>query len=165
MMANDRYIFARLGSINYANDWNVRMEAVLIQKQLWGMIQILVDQTKSNGMAKTETEIETKRRALAATRDLVKLAEAHAELVLCIEPSQLIHMYTMLLVSPPVSLFIAISSWIVLSACARKSRRGRALIPLLLQNTTPMDMTESGKHPVKFLGVCLGAIACGGVLE
>jgi hypothetical protein len=121
MMANDRYIFARLGSINYANDWNIRMEAVLIQKQLWGMIQILVDQTKSDGMAKTETEIETKRRALATTRDLVKLAEAHAELVLCIEPSQLIHMYTMLLVSPPVSLFIAISSWIVLSACTRKS--------------------------------------------
>jgi hypothetical protein len=91
MMANNRYIFARLGSISYANDWNVRMEAVLIQKQLWGMIQILVDQTKSDEMAKTETEMETERRALIATRDPVKMAKACAELV-CIEPSQLAHM-------------------------------------------------------------------------
>ncbi|KAJ7805499.1 hypothetical protein B0H14DRAFT_3485021 [Mycena olivaceomarginata] len=113
-MANDRYIFARLRSINYANDWNVRMEAVLIQKQLWGMIQILVDQTKSDGTAKTETEMETERRALIATRDPVKMAKACAELV-CIEPSQLAHMTS----RDPMIIWDDLDR-IALSACAGK---------------------------------------------
>lgn len=91
-MSIDRYTFAKLGYKNYATDWDVRMEAVLIQKQLWGTVQVLVSRTKSDGTVKTETEIATERSGLIAARDPAKMAEARAELILRVEPSQLAHM-------------------------------------------------------------------------
>lgn len=91
-MSDSRLHFVRLGNKNYANDWDLRMEAVLVRKQLWGVVQIVVGRTKSDGTTKTDTEILAERNGLIAARDATKLAEARAELVLCVEPSQLSHM-------------------------------------------------------------------------
>jgi len=91
-MTDIRNSFVRLGNKNYANDWDLRMEAVLVRKQLWGVVQVVVSKTKSDGTAKTEAEIVAERNGLIATRDATKMAEARAELVLCVEPSQLSHM-------------------------------------------------------------------------
>jgi len=91
-MSDTRYSFIRLRNTNYANDWDLRMEAVLVRKQLWGVVQVLVSKTNSDGTAKTEAEILAERNGLLAARDTTKMAEACAELVLCVEPSQLSHM-------------------------------------------------------------------------
>ncbi|KAJ7032724.1 hypothetical protein C8F04DRAFT_1261573 [Mycena alexandri] len=91
-MSDTRYSFICLGNTNYANYWDLRMEAVLVRKQLWSVVQVLVIKTKSDGTAKTEAEILAERNGLIAARDATKMAEAHAEPVLCVEPSQLSHM-------------------------------------------------------------------------
>jgi hypothetical protein len=91
-MSDSRLHFIRLGNKNYANDWDLRMEAVLVRKQLWPVVQVVVSKTKSDGTAKTESEIVAERNGLIAARDATKMAEARAELVLCVEPSQLSHM-------------------------------------------------------------------------
>jgi len=89
----DRYAFARLGIRNYANDWDVRMEAVLVRKGLWsGVVRVVVSDTNSDGSAKTLAEMDLERRRIIATRDASKMAEARAEMILRVEPSQLTHM-------------------------------------------------------------------------
>jgi hypothetical protein len=89
---SDRYSFARLGNKNYANDWDLRMEAILVRKGLWGVVQVVVSDTNSDGTEKTVEEMDMELRTLIATRDAAKMAEARAELVLRVEPGQLAHM-------------------------------------------------------------------------
>jgi hypothetical protein len=92
MADSDRYSFARLGNRNYANDWDLRMEAILVRKGLWGVVQIVVSDTNSDGSEKTVVEMDMEPRTLIVTRDAMKMAEARTELVLRVEPSQLAHM-------------------------------------------------------------------------
>lgn len=92
MADSERYAFARLGNKNYANDWDIRMEAVLVKKGLWDVVQVLVSKIKSDGSPKTDAEVEIERNTKIAARDVVKMAEARAELVLRVESSQLSHM-------------------------------------------------------------------------
>jgi hypothetical protein len=68
------------------------MEAILVRKGLWGVVQIVVSDTNSDGTEKTVVEMDMELRTLIATRDATKMAEACAELVLRIELSQLAHM-------------------------------------------------------------------------
>jgi hypothetical protein len=58
MADSDRYSFAHLGNKNYANDWDLRMEALLVRKGLWGVVQIVVSDTNSDGTEKTVVEMD-----------------------------------------------------------------------------------------------------------
>ncbi|KAJ7162649.1 hypothetical protein C8R43DRAFT_880016, partial [Mycena crocata] len=82
---SDRYSFVRLGNKNYANDWDLRMEAILVRKGLWNVVQVVVSDTNSDGTEKSVAEMEMEMRTLIATRDTAKMAEARAELVLRVE--------------------------------------------------------------------------------
>lgn len=89
----DRFAFARLNNKNYANDWDIRMEAILIRRGLWtDIIEVLVSKIKSDGSLKTDAEVDADLNAKLAARDVGKMAEARAEIVLRIEASQLSHM-------------------------------------------------------------------------
>ncbi|KAJ7314484.1 hypothetical protein DFH08DRAFT_972881 [Mycena albidolilacea] len=80
MADSNRYSFARLGNKNYANDWDLRMEAILVRKGLLGVVQIVVSDTNSDGTEKTVAEMDIELRTLIATRDTTKMAEGRAEL-------------------------------------------------------------------------------------
>jgi hypothetical protein len=68
------------------------MEAILVRKGLWGVVQVVVSDTNSDGSAKTLAEMDMERRMMIAVRDASKMAEVRAEMVLRVEPSQLAHM-------------------------------------------------------------------------
>ncbi|KAJ7614389.1 hypothetical protein FB45DRAFT_1035871 [Roridomyces roridus] len=85
MAETTRYTMPRLNNENYA-EWALRMEAVLIKKGLWtNVTSILVSPIQSDGTTvKTPTELQAERAA--------KMAEARAELILCVDAGQLAHM-------------------------------------------------------------------------
>ncbi|KAF7334155.1 CCHC-type domain-containing protein [Mycena venus] len=83
--------FPCLGNANYP-EWGLRMEAVLVKKGLWGVVEVLVSKTKSDGLEKTADEMKKERDGLIAKRNVAKMAEARAELILRVEDGQLAHM-------------------------------------------------------------------------
>jgi hypothetical protein len=78
--------FAPLNDTNFGQ-WSIRMEAHLIQKELWGMV---VCETDMEG--KTDAEIEAIWDDWRKKRAKKKIADAYAEIVLRVEDSQLAHM-------------------------------------------------------------------------
>ncbi|KAJ7353140.1 hypothetical protein DFH08DRAFT_692081, partial [Mycena albidolilacea] len=84
MSDRDTVRFPRLGNANYP-EWAMRMEAVLVRKGLWGMVEVLVSKKKADGEEKSADEMKKERDVLIAKRDVVKMAEARAELVLSVE--------------------------------------------------------------------------------
>lgn len=94
-MADDNHStrFVHLGNAGNYPEWSVRMEAVLVKKRLWPMVEVLVSRLKADGETeKTTEEMKTERDRLIAGRDVAKMAEARAELVLRVEDGQLAHM-------------------------------------------------------------------------
>ncbi|KAJ7364271.1 hypothetical protein DFH08DRAFT_798647 [Mycena albidolilacea] len=75
MADSDRYSFACLGNKNYANDWDIQMEAILVRKGLWDVVQVVVSDTNSDGSAKTLAEMDMEKRTMIAVRDASKMAE------------------------------------------------------------------------------------------
>lgn len=90
-MTDERTVFQRLGNDNYA-EWAMRMEAVLTKRGLWSMVEVLVSRFNADGSEKTENEITAERVVKIAKRDVEKMAEARAELILRVEDGQLSHM-------------------------------------------------------------------------
>ena len=80
--------FSHLNDSNYA-EWAVRMEAILVRKGLWSMIEIVVD-VEGKDAATIATELKKKKKE----RSVDKMAEARAEMVLRVEDGQLSHMRT-----------------------------------------------------------------------
>ena len=78
--------FPKLNDTNYS-ECNMQMEAKLVRRGLWGMIEIVVDRDRRDENDVTR-EIETKK----SKRATQKLAEARAELILHVEAGQLAHM-------------------------------------------------------------------------
>jgi hypothetical protein len=78
--------FPRLNDSNYA-EWAVRMEAILIRKGLWSMIETVVE-TEGKDAATIMAELDKKKKGRLAD----KMAEARAEMVLRVEDGQLSHM-------------------------------------------------------------------------
>lgn len=68
------------------------MEAVLVGKGLWGVIEVLVSKTKPDGLEKTADKMKKEREGLIAARSEAKKGEARAELILRVEDRQLAHM-------------------------------------------------------------------------
>jgi len=67
------------------------MEAVLIRRKVWmGIVHVVVE----NAEEKDEEAIEKELKTLLNKRDTGKMAEARAELFLCVEASQLAHMHS-----------------------------------------------------------------------
>jgi hypothetical protein len=56
------------------------------------MVEVLVSKKKADGEEKSADEMKKERDGLIAKRDVVKMAEARAELVLSVEDGQLAHM-------------------------------------------------------------------------
>jgi hypothetical protein len=90
-MSDEIIRFSRLGNTNYP-EWIMRMEAILVKKGLWPLIEILVRKEKADGSEKTAAEIKAERDRLIAVRDPAKMAEARAEMILRVEDGQLSHM-------------------------------------------------------------------------
>lgn len=78
--------FSRLNDSNYA-EWAIRMEAILIKKGLWSLVNIQVDPT-----GKDASTIAKNFEKLKEERDKMKLQEARAELILRVDDGQLAHM-------------------------------------------------------------------------
>jgi hypothetical protein len=78
--------FERLNDVNYSR-WVLRMEAILIRKGLWSVVEVTVNKTGKDAptIAKEEDELKGKQ-------DGQKMAEARAEMVLRVEDGQLSHM-------------------------------------------------------------------------
>lgn len=84
--------FNRLGNANYP-EWAMRMEAVLTKKGLWSsVVEILVNRYKADGEEKSADDIKAERERLISRRDVNKMAEARAEMILRVEDGQLSHM-------------------------------------------------------------------------
>ncbi|KAF7371772.1 CCHC-type domain-containing protein [Mycena venus] len=83
--------FPCLGNAKYPK-WGLCMETVLVKRGLWGVVEVLVTKTKSDGSEKTADEMKTERDGLIAKRNVMKMAEARAELILRVENGQLAHM-------------------------------------------------------------------------
>ena len=89
--------FARLNDSNYVS-WSLQMEAELVRKDLWGwvsgelgMLEVIQEVPAADdgtpAVTKTQVKENAKERALAKK----KWAEARAEIILCVEDSQLSH--------------------------------------------------------------------------
>jgi len=87
MSESDTPRFTRLNDANYA-EWALRMEAVLIRKGLWLVVDVIVP----NADAKDDDTVELELQKLLKARTASKMAEARAELILRVEDSQLSHM-------------------------------------------------------------------------
>lgn len=87
-MADDLIRFARLNDSNYA-EWVVRMEAVLIKRGLWDLVQHEVDEE-----GKDSDAIAAEWKKWRDKRTKAKLDEARAELVLRVDDGQLAHMHS-----------------------------------------------------------------------
>lgn len=87
-MSKDTLVcFPCLGNSNYP-EWAMCMEATLTKKGLWSVIEVLVGKVKSDSLEKMKAE----RDNLIARQDVMKMAEAQAELILQVEDRQLSHM-------------------------------------------------------------------------
>lgn len=87
-MADDLIRFARLNDSNYAK-WVVRMEAVLIKRGLWDLVQHEVDEE-----GKDSDAIAAEWKKWRDKRTKAKLDEARAKLVLRVDDGQLAHMHS-----------------------------------------------------------------------
>ena len=81
----------RLDDNNWAS-WSMKIEAHLVRKKLWDMIEVTIPKKKSDGTEKTEEELKIETDKAMAGRDSSKMAECRAELILNVESSQLAHM-------------------------------------------------------------------------
>ena len=77
--------FSHLNDSNYAK-WTIQMEAILVWKGLWSMIEIVVD-VEGKDAVTIAAELEMKKMGWSAD----KMA-AWVEMVLHIEDGQLLHM-------------------------------------------------------------------------
>ncbi|THH04488.1 hypothetical protein EW146_g10164 [Bondarzewia mesenterica] len=78
--------FPKLNDGNYL-EWAMMMEAELVRKGLWAVMDILVD-TEGKDEASWKAELQMKM----VKRTAQKMAEAHAEMILRVEEGQLSHM-------------------------------------------------------------------------
>ena len=78
--------FPRLNDTNYP-EWALRMEAELIRKSLWVVVEVTVD-SEGKAAEDIKKELETK----LSKRNAQKMAEARAEMILRVDDSQLSHM-------------------------------------------------------------------------
>lgn len=78
--------FPRLNDTNYP-EWALRMEAELIRKGYWSVVEITVD-TEGKEPAEVAKELDTK----VSKRNAQKMAEARAEMILRVDDGQLSHM-------------------------------------------------------------------------
>jgi len=84
--------FPKLSDSNYGV-WAMQMEAQLIRKGLFtDIVEIIVDTTTKEGDARPQEEIDKEVDKKMAGRSTTKMAEARAEMILCVEPGQLSHM-------------------------------------------------------------------------
>jgi hypothetical protein len=83
---DSRARFPLLSDANYT-EWAMRMEAELIEKGLWEQVFVELD---VNG--KTVQEIESERAKAVAKRNVKKMGEARARMIMRVETSQLVHM-------------------------------------------------------------------------
>jgi hypothetical protein len=90
-MAETSIRFSRLNDSNYA-EWSVRMEAVLICRGLWSFVKIYVPEITVDGTAKSASKIAEEYEALKKERDVSKMDEARAEMILRVEDGQISHM-------------------------------------------------------------------------
>ena len=74
----------QLNDSNYP-EWAIRMEAILVQEDLWPMVEISV-----NTEGKTVQETAVAKEKAKCTKD--KMARAQAEMILQVEDNQLVHM-------------------------------------------------------------------------
>ncbi|TFK60320.1 hypothetical protein BDN72DRAFT_746508, partial [Pluteus cervinus] len=75
----------RLGDTNY-NEWAIRMEATLVRKGYWSLIQHDLDlENKTDDEAKAAVDAWKKKRSAS------KMGECCAEIILRVEDSQLSH--------------------------------------------------------------------------
>ena len=78
--------FLKLNDGNYI-EWSIQMEAELIKRGLWTMVEIIVD-VDGKDADSVHTEWETKK----SKRNSQKMAETQSKLILCVEDNQLTHM-------------------------------------------------------------------------
>ncbi|KAG6825986.1 hypothetical protein H0H92_001614, partial [Tricholoma furcatifolium] len=83
--------FANLNDSNYA-EWVIRMEAILVRRGLWSVINLEVDKVDAEGAEKDASMIAAEKEKLLKKRDATKMAEARAELILRVDDGQLAHM-------------------------------------------------------------------------
>ncbi|EMD31698.1 hypothetical protein CERSUDRAFT_100164, partial [Gelatoporia subvermispora B] len=79
--------FPALSDANYS-EWVIRMEAELVRKDLWDVIELPAPMKD----LKTEKEIAAWHESQLAARDVTKMAMARAEIIQKVQVSQLSHM-------------------------------------------------------------------------
>jgi hypothetical protein len=79
--------FRQLNDSNYV-EWVLRMEAALIRRSLWSVVNVEVPDAEEKDEETLKKELEKLLKARSAS----KMAEARAELILRVEGSQLSHM-------------------------------------------------------------------------
>lgn len=79
--------FPKLNDTNYAT-WAMMMEAELVRKKLWLVVDVQVDGSDT----KNEEELKTEMEKKLAKRSATTMAEARAEMILRVEGGQLSHM-------------------------------------------------------------------------
>lgn len=84
--------FPKLNDSNYAF-WSIMMNALLIRNKLWfGAVDVRTSKLASDGKPLPEAEYLAKYEAALLARDVEKMAESRAEMILRVEPGQLSHM-------------------------------------------------------------------------
>ena len=84
---SSRLGFEKLNDTNYI-EWSIRMEAELVRAGLWLMVEIQLDNIDGKDAATISAKLEVKK----GKRSWEKMAQARAEIILCVEGSQLDHM-------------------------------------------------------------------------
>ena len=82
--------FQHLNDTNYA-EWSLRMEAILVRRGFWVMINPAIDQQKEDGTEKDASTIVLEFEAALKARTITKMNEARAEIILRLEDGQLSH--------------------------------------------------------------------------
>ncbi|KAE9388408.1 hypothetical protein BT96DRAFT_1004201 [Gymnopus androsaceus JB14] len=78
--------FPKLSDSN-CSVWAMQMEAQLIQKGLFtNIIEIVIDITGKDGVAWPQEEIDKEIDKKMMACSAMKMAEAHVEMILCVEP-------------------------------------------------------------------------------
>lgn len=89
MPSDDTSRFPKLNDTNYAQ-WHIQMEAHLIKKKLWSnLVEITINDPEDK---MTQDEVNAAAEKVREKRDVEKIAEARAELILNVEGNQLAHM-------------------------------------------------------------------------
>jgi len=68
--------FPKLNDVNYV-EWSIRMEAELTRRQLWSMIEIVVDEDgkEDEKIAEAMTKKKKKKRSTARIRVMTRISE------------------------------------------------------------------------------------------